>query len=101
MDKEEKLKKLFREINEKPEGLDEKIMNKIYQEYKPVELSKNTDSRGELWINILLGFLILSGIVFLIVKVDFDKNGLSWLIGLSVLIPVVIDKLWSFQWARR
>lgn len=97
MKKEDKLRELFVEINKKPEGLDAKIMQEVYRQAEIKTLVVESKSRPWIWTYILLGGLTLFGIFYTISVIDFEQNALAWLIGLSVLIPLVIEKIVIFK----
>lgn len=93
MKKKEKLRELFVEINKKPEGLDAKIMQDVYKQAKTNTSVVESKSKPWIWTYILLGGLILFGVFYTISVINFEQNALAWLIGLSVLIPLVIEKM--------
>jgi|SRR5699024_687780 len=91
MKKEDKLQKLFIEINKKPKGLDARIMQEVYRQ---TEVNTSVvESKPWIWTYILLGGLILFATFYSISVIDFEQNALTWLIGLAVLIPLVIEKM--------
>lgn len=96
MEEEKRLAELFKEINEKPDDLDQKIMDKIYAEAALSKEVRTSESRFRFWIYTTIGLLTFSGLAFVIYTVNFRVNSLWWWSGLAVLIPVIIDKIWLF-----
>lgn len=93
MEKEEKLEKLFREINEKPKNLDHNIMLGIYRQ---VELEKNPEQASKkswIWTTVLIGIVCVSAAIYAATIINFQADMLIWVIGLSALIPLIIDKI--------
>lgn len=97
MKKEDKLRELFVEINKKPEGLDAKIMQEIYRQAEIDTSMNESKSKPWVWTYILLGGLLLFGVAYSISVIGFKQNELAWLIGISVLIPLVIEKVLVFK----
>lgn len=92
MKKEDKLRELFVEINKKPESLDASIMQEVYKHAEVKTSVAETKAKPWTWTYILLGILALFCVLYTISVIGFKQNALAWLIGLSVLIPLVIEK---------
>ncbi|QAA82483.1 hypothetical protein EI546_12465 [Aequorivita sp. H23M31] len=93
MEREEKLGKLFKEINVKPKDLDQNIMSGIYSHVALEKAADRTDSKPWVWTYILLGILGIGGISYAVSFINFQSDFIIWIIGLTVLIPLVLDKL--------
>lgn len=93
MKRDEKLEKLFREINEKPKDLDQNIMFGIYEQVELEKVPARVESKSWIWTYISLGILGLGGIAYAVSFINFQVDFLIWIIGLSVLIPLILDKV--------
>jgi uncharacterized membrane protein HdeD (DUF308 family) len=93
MERDKKLEKLFKEINEKPKNLDHNIMSAIYRQ---VELNKAAEHQTEKswnWTMFVVGVLCVLAAIYAFTFINFQKDILVWIIGLSALIPLIIDKI--------
>lgn len=99
MNREKELEKLFKEIHQKPDGLNDRIMQIIQEEsmvHKPNE--GTVKQKGPfIWSGFILLALSLLGLITAVSKIDFGENPLIWIIFLATLIPIMAEKyfLWK------
>ena len=93
MKRDEKLEKLFKEINVKPKNLDQNIMSEIYKLVELERKERRKDTKSWIWTYVLLGILGICGLAYAVYFISFQVDLVIWIIGFGVLIPLIGDKI--------
>ena len=91
-EKEIIVQNLFKELHEKPAGLDEKIMEKILAA-QPESVIQENSFLSKYWVYCLVGIISIAGLGYAIQYINFSSESFIWIVMLSALIPLLIDRL--------
>jgi magnesium-transporting ATPase (P-type) len=95
MEREKILRELFRDIIEKPDNLDNQIMQKIYREAGQKKYLSESDRR---WWNIIYlttAILTVAVLIYSFGFISFQNNSLIWIMLAGLALPLIVDSLIS------
>lgn len=95
MEKDKIFRELFKDVAEKPDNLDNQIMQKIYRETGPQNSRIANDRRWWNTIYSVTAILTLAVLIYSFSFISFQKNSLAWVMLSALAIPLIVDGFFS------